>query len=146
LVELFEMRLKGHRDAESGCESMRRCDAECDEVECKTENATMLEEGTKHDKTRRHDNEFDKMARWIRVDVFKKNADGHAQECMQLAFRMRRAALDCVNRLMCTVVGRIPLVRGTRQRGTRRSYLLARRPGNSQRKRKLPYCRSGKRE
>jgi hypothetical protein len=36
------------------------CDAECDEVECGTENATMLEEGTKDDQIRRHDNEFDK--------------------------------------------------------------------------------------
>jgi hypothetical protein len=36
------------------------CDAECDEVECETEDVTMLEEGTKHDQIRRHDNEFDK--------------------------------------------------------------------------------------
>jgi hypothetical protein len=64
---------------------VRWCDAECDEEECKIEDATMLEEGTKHDQIRRHDNEFDKTTRVIRVDAFKKNAGGHAQECAQLA-------------------------------------------------------------
>jgi hypothetical protein len=64
----------------------------------------MLEEGTKHDQIRRHDNEFDKTTREIRVDAFKKNAGGHAQECAQLAFRTPHAALDCASRTMCTQV------------------------------------------
>jgi hypothetical protein len=60
-------------------------DAGCNKVECKTEDATMLEEGTKHNHIRRHNDKFDdKTTREIRVDTFKKNAGRHAQECTQL--------------------------------------------------------------
>jgi len=51
-------------------------------IECKTDDATMLEEETKHDQIRRQDSDFNQR---IRVDAFKKNASGYAQECAQLA-------------------------------------------------------------
>jgi hypothetical protein len=58
-------------------EELKACDddsAEFDEVECKTADATMLEEGTKHDRIRRYNNEFDKTKGDARADPFNLNA------------------------------------------------------------------------
>jgi hypothetical protein len=62
----------------------------------------MLEEGTIHDQIRRHDSEFDKTTREIRMDAFKMNAGGDAQECAQLASE-RGAPHSIVRTDRCTL-------------------------------------------
>jgi hypothetical protein len=82
--ELFETRLKGHRESNMRVEELRACDDRMRNATrwyARHEDTTMLEEGkisgdTIASSTRRLE---------IRMDAFKRNAGGDAQECAQLA-------------------------------------------------------------
>jgi hypothetical protein len=79
-------------------------DAECDEVDCKTKDATMLEG---RNTTRSGDTiaKFDKTTREILgADAFKMNAKRSRTRVRAARVRTRRAALDCANRPKCTQV------------------------------------------